>query len=231
MRTQRDYYEILGVSDSATPEEIKKIYRKLAVKYHPDKNPGNKEAEAKFKEISEAYYVLSDAKRRAQYDQIRRFGGTYSGSFAGSQGFDFEELLRSFRTGGRTSSRRYSAFEDIFSDIFGRFNTGDFRSAGQGSFRTHGPGMYEYSYDDEDSGPDVQMESQSADIYVNLRISQDKAKKGGQVTFHTPEGKTLSVKIPPRTKDGQKLRLKRQGRLCPACQHEGDLILQIKIKD
>jgi DnaJ-class molecular chaperone len=68
-----------------------------------------------------------------------------------------------------------------------------------------------------------------ADIVVNLKISREKADKGGQVTFRSPEGKTISVKIPPKTKLGQKLRLTRQGRLCPSCNHEGDLILQIKV--
>ena len=100
---KKDYYEILGVERSASDEEIKKAYRKQAVKYHPDKNPGSgkQAAEAKFKEISEAYYVLSDAKRRAQYDQMRKFGGGYSGNFAGAQGFNFEDLLRQFSSGGR----------------------------------------------------------------------------------------------------------------------------------
>ena len=116
---QKDYYKILGVSEKATPEEIKKAYRKLAVKYHPDKNPSNvKEAETKFKEISEAYYVLSDEKRRGQYDQMRRFGGGVGTNFAGAQGFDFEDLLRQFSGQGRRRSGRYSAFGDIFEDLF-----------------------------------------------------------------------------------------------------------------
>jgi len=120
---QKDYYQVLGVGESASADEIKKIYRKLAVKYHPDKNPDNpKQAEARFKEISEAYYVLSDSKRRAQYDQMRKLGaGGYQGNFAGAQGFNFEDLLRQFQGGGgghARSSGRYSAFSDIFGDIF-----------------------------------------------------------------------------------------------------------------
>ena len=76
MPAQKDYYKVLGVAENATADVIKKEYRKLAVKYHPDKNPDNpKQSEAKFKEISEAYYILSDEKRRAQYDQMRKYGG------------------------------------------------------------------------------------------------------------------------------------------------------------
>ena len=71
---KRDYYEVLGVSKSASDDEIKKAYRKLAVKYHPDKNPGDKEAEAKFKEINEAHDVLSDKQKRARYDQFGHAG-------------------------------------------------------------------------------------------------------------------------------------------------------------
>ena len=118
---QKDYYQILGVPENVSADELKKVYRKLAVKYHPDKNPDNpKQAEARFKEISEAYYILSDEKRRAQYDQMRKFGGGYQGNFAGAQGFNFEDLLRQFQGGGGRgrSSGRYSAFSDIFGDLF-----------------------------------------------------------------------------------------------------------------
>ncbi len=91
MAEKRDYYEVLGVSKSATPDELKKAYRKLAIKYHPDKNPGDKEAEEKFKEAAEAYDVLSDPKKRQQYDQFghsmgqQGFGG--AGGFGGFGGF------------------------------------------------------------------------------------------------------------------------------------------------
>lgn len=223
---QKDYYQLLGVSETASAEEIKKVYRKLAVKYHPDKNPENpKQAEAKFKEISEAYYVLSDEKRRAQYDQIRKFGGGMHGNFAGAQGFDFEDLLRQFASGGRgRSSGRYSAFSDIFGDIFSGGGATHYYASG-----TPRQGFYGVGQEDDENAEEAARES--ADVVVNLKISKKKAKDGGSVTFRTPEGQTLSVKIPAGIKEGQKLRLARQGRVCPTCQHPGDLILQIKVSD
>ena len=100
MADKRDYYEVLGVSRNASPEEIKKVYRKLALQYHPDRNPNDKEAEAKFKEAAEAYAVLSDREKRSQYDQ---FGHSLGGR--GFQGFEgFEDS--------------FSVFGDIFGDIF-----------------------------------------------------------------------------------------------------------------
>lgn len=235
MAGQKDYYKVLGVSESATPDEMKKVYRKLAVKYHPDKNPGNKEAEAKFKEISEAYYILSDEKRRKQYDTMRKFGGGaqgFQGNYAGAQGFDFEELLRQFSGGGRgrASGGRYSAFSDIFSDLFGG-------GGGGGQFKFYssgGPGRQQFyqagpGYDEEDYESVARAEP--ADVTVALRISKKKAREGGSVTFRTPEGKTISVKIPSGTRTGQKLRLSRQGRECAACHHPGDLILNIQVEE
>lgn len=212
----KDYYEILGVPETAAPEEIKKVYRKLALRYHPDKNPGNKGAEEKFKEISGAYYVLIDPKRRAEYDQMRRLGGSSPGDFAGAQGFDFEELLKQFSGRGRSRSAGdpYSGFSDIFEDLFSGSGPKGFR-------QSRGPGGTIYQYDEEPA---------RVDVYVNLRISNEKAKKGGRVAFRTPEGKTISVAIPPNTREGQKLKLTRQGRLCPACRHEGDILLQVELK-
>lgn len=221
MSAQKDYYKILGVSESASDDEIKKVYRKLAVKYHPDKNPGNKEAEAKFKDISAAYYVLSDPKRKREYDQIRKFGGAQASNFAGAQGFNFEDLLRQFGSGGggRQQARgsQYSAFGDIFEDLFSG-------SRGGGGFRQYTTGSRDYY-----PGGQTEPQEPDADVIVNLRISREKAEKGGEVTFRSPEGKTISVKIPPQSRTGQKLRLTRQGRICSTCNHEGDLILQLKV--
>lgn len=111
MASKRDYYEVLGVDKSATPDAIKKAYRKLAMQYHPDRNPGDKEAEEKFKEINEAYEILSDEDKRSQYDQFGhaafdQTAGGYGGGFSGFTGF----------SGGD--------YSDIFGDIFNMFGGG-----------------------------------------------------------------------------------------------------------
>ncbi|MDP4281638.1 MAG: molecular chaperone DnaJ [Bacteroidota bacterium] len=112
---KRDYYEILGISKTATPEELKKAFRKMALKYHPDKNPGNKEAEEKFKEAAEAYEVLSDAEKRQRYDQFGHAGVGNGSGFSGfGGGMSIDEIFRHFGDifGG-------GGFEDPFSSFFG----------------------------------------------------------------------------------------------------------------
>ncbi len=120
MAEKRDYYEVLGVSKTATPEEIKKAYRKKAIEYHPDKNPGNKETEEKFKEAAEAYEVLSNPEKRSRYDQLGHagVGGAASGGFSG---------------GGMSMEDIFSQFGDIFGGHFGGFGFGGFGGGG----RTH----------------------------------------------------------------------------------------------
>ncbi|MBN1521250.1 MAG: molecular chaperone DnaJ, partial [Candidatus Aureabacteria bacterium] len=127
MANKRDYYDILGVSRNASKEDIKKAYRKLAIQYHPDKNQGNKEAEEKFKEVSEAYEILSDDRKRATYDQFGHAGvggmggfGTGFGGFGG--GIDLEEALRMFTGEFGAGS--------IFEDLFGGFGTSTRRRRG-----------------------------------------------------------------------------------------------------
>ena len=113
---KRDYYEVLGVAKDASEEDIKKAYRKLAKKYHPDMNPGDKNAEAKFKEASEAYAILSDAEKRHQYDQ---FGFSAFDGSGGFGGFDFNS----------------ADFGDIFGDLFGDFFGGGRRGPANGPMK------------------------------------------------------------------------------------------------
>ena len=110
MAEKRDYYEVLGVAKNANADEIKKAYRKAAIKYHPDKNPGDKEAEEKFKEAAEAYDVLSNPEKRARYDQFGHAGmsgaaGGGAGGFGGFGGGGFESGLRGLRSRVRRNSK------------------------------------------------------------------------------------------------------------------------------
>ena len=109
-----DYYEQLGVAKNASADDIKKAYRKLAIKYHPDKNPGNKEAEEKFKEISAAYEVLSDPDKRARYDQFGHEAYTSSGSGAGGGGANAQDIFNAFFGGGGFGGGGGFSFEDLF---------------------------------------------------------------------------------------------------------------------
>lgn len=213
---KKDYYSILGVGEDASDAEIKKTYRKLALKYHPDKNPGDKAAEEKFKDISEAYYTLGDAKRRKEYDRIRKMGG-YTGDFSSAQGFDFSEFLKQFGGGGGGFSRG-SAFGDIFGDIFsGRGGRG-------------GGGYTTYYYSDAGGAAGGGQTRVDTDVKATLPVPRDLAKKGGEAKFRLSGGRMITLKVPKAVKDGQKMRLRGQGDKCPCCDHKGDLIVTIKIK-
>ncbi|MCX7717018.1 MAG: molecular chaperone DnaJ [Candidatus Sumerlaeaceae bacterium] len=156
------FYNILGVSESASQEEIKRAYRQLAKKYHPDKNRGNKRAEERFKQISEAYNVLSDPAKRAQYDEMRRgfrrgAGATHAWGTTGggAQGFSFEDL------GG------FSGFQDVFEEIFRRSQSRRTRAAGDWDFSSFG----------ED---DTRSEGErGADLEISISIPFATAMQGG----------------------------------------------------
>jgi DnaJ-class molecular chaperone len=219
-----DYYEVLGVKEDASDAEIKKTYRKLAVKYHPDKNPGDKKAEETFKAISEAYYSLGDKKRRAKYDNMRKMGG-FDGNFSSDQGFDFSEFIKHFGGGGGGGSRggfsSGSPFGDIFGDVF---------SSQRGASR--GNGGHTYYYSSGGGMRDAQEGAQEVDtdVRAELPVPVDLAKKGGEAKFKLSSGKNITLKIPKGTLNAQKMRLRGQGNKCPCCSHKGDLIVSIKVK-
>lgn len=128
---RKDYYSVLGIREDASTDEIKRAFRELAKKYHPDRNPGNRRAEERFKEINEAHEVLADPKKRARYDQFRRFGAG-----AATEGVPFDEFMRGARGGTQAqgAGSDFSDFSDFFSQFFDRrdwFRQGD-RGAGRG---------------------------------------------------------------------------------------------------
>lgn len=215
--SKKDFYSILGVARSASPEEIKKAYRKLAMQYHPDKNPGDKKAEEKFKEISEAYDTLSDTKKREMYDQFghagaQGFGGA-GGPFGGAGGG-----FGGFGGAGRSQAGG-DPFQDIFGDVFG-----DIFGAGRG------PGA---------GGPRTRrQQSKGTDLRYTLNISFEDSALGCEkvISFmrqrgNKEESAKLSVNVPAGVKEGQRLKLAGEGDAAPGGGSPGDLYVIVNIQD
>jgi len=206
---EKDYYKILNVGKKAGQEEIKNAYRRFAFKYHPDKNPGNEEkAGEMFKDVQEAYYVIGDKKRRAQYDSFREGGASSRGGFADFAGFDFEDILR--RAGTRTG--KGGPFGDFGFDF----------SGGEDGIYT------EYRYAPH-KDIHAERDGYETETSASLGIPRELALTGGEAVFGY-NGDKITLKIAPRTKNGQRMRLKKRGRRCPCCGHREDLIIRLDIR-
>ncbi|WP_447948988.1 DnaJ C-terminal domain-containing protein [Microbacterium aurum] len=213
----KDFYKVLGVSKDISEADLKKAYRKLARQYHPDSTQGDPAKEAKFKEISEAYSVLSDKDQREEYDQIRAMGSggaRFQAPGAGGAG-GFEDVFSRFGGGSRGSSYQSADFDDLFA-MFGQQQGGGFGSGrfGQstGGFRGFG-------------GP-----QRGADVTARTTLDFRTAVKGETITLAGEDGKPFKVKIPAGVADGQKIRLRGRGRPSPDGGEPGDIVVQVKVR-
>jgi molecular chaperone DnaJ len=206
----KDFYKILGVAKDASDADIKKAYRKLARQYHPDTNSGDTAAEKKFKDISEAYSVLSDTDERQQYDAIRAMGGgaRFAPHGAGSTANGgFEDLFGGLFTGG--GGRQSGGFSTAggvppeFADLFG------------GGFGG-GPAGYQ------------RAPQKGADRTASTSISFAGSIRGTTIGLREPDGDVIDVRVPAGIKDGQKVRVRGKGQYGPA--GNGDLLVTVNVK-
>lgn len=211
---EKDFYAVLGVSKDVSEADLKKKYRKLARQYHPDSNPGDAKAEAKFKEISEAHTVLADPEMRKEYDQIRAMGsGARFTSGHGGQPGGFEDVFGGMfgnggAGGGRRASYQQGGFEDLLGGMFGGGgfgqSTGGFRGAG---------------------GP-----SRGRDLVATTELDFITAVHGDTITLQPAGAKPIKVKIPAGVSDNQKIRLKAKGEASIDGGDAGDLVITITVR-
>jgi DnaJ-class molecular chaperone len=217
----KDPYDALGVKADASQDEIKRAYRKLAKKYHPDSTGGDRAKENRFKEITAAYDVLGDPDKRAQYDAMRR-SGFYPGQsgIPGGAGFDLGDLFAQFFGSGAASrgprgNVQYRVYRggtptDVFPEEFADF-FGSEHVAGSAPKRRRPARQSEHKVRAADGSTLIQR---GADIFSEVRLRLDQAILGGSVEVPTVTGKA-SVRIPPGTSSGVKLRLRSQGAIGP----------------
>ena len=208
----KDFYATLGVSKDASDADVKKAYRKLARTHHPDQNPGDEAAEKKFKEISEAYAVLSDPQERQEYDAIRAMGGGARFSApGGAGGGGFEDVFGGMFGGGGGPRTTQSGpdLSDLFSGMFGG-------AAGQ----TGGFG---------DTGYARPRPTKGADRTATTTISFRGSIQGTTVSLRAADGETIEVKIPKGIRDGQKVRARGKG--APGAAGRGDLLVTVHVRE
>ncbi|MGB2927075.1 MAG: J domain-containing protein [Limnothrix sp.] len=210
MNNLRNHYEILGIPRNASGDEIKQAFRRLARRYHPDVNPGDKVAEEKFKDINEAYEILSDDTRRAQYDQFSRaVNNKYS-----RPGFS--------RNPNRNKRNDFSQFANIGS--VNPFSERDPQESQQANTRVRNG-----NYDDYRPGTTKTSKvatsppSSKRDVEARLTLPLEKAYRGGRERIRLEDGRSLEVEMPPHMVDGQRIRLRNQGI------NGGDLYLKITV--
>ena len=217
----RDYYEILGVSKDASSEEIKKVYRRLARQYHPDLNPGNKEAEEKFKTIGEAYEILSDSSRRSQYDQFSRYW--QQNGFAGNKqtpkpkGWDSRANARSSQ---EVDPSQFNDFESFVNQVIGVSNRKEPKNS-PGNTSTSDP--FRTPRTKVAYTVNTPPRSTRRDIEARLTLPLEKAYQGGNERIRLEDGRSLEVTMPPAMVTGQTIRLRNQGI------SGGDLYLKITV--
>ena len=213
----KDYYQTLGVNKSATGDEIKKAFRKLAVKYHPDRNPGNKVAEEKFKEISEAYEILFDPEKRQKYDQFGQYWQQ-----AGQGGWPGQGSARNVDFGGFDFSQ-YSTFEDFINELIGGFSASS-STQGRSYYRSPGgPTEFGSNYGGFDG---FGAETRGADRETTLKLTFAEAFNGVQKRLNLGN-EVIDVRIPAGAKQGSRVRIRGKGQPSPINQQRGDLYLKV----
>ena len=237
----KDFYAILGVSKDVDAKELKKKYRKLAREWHPDAKPGDKAAEQKFKDIGEAYAVLSDPEQRKQYDAVRAMGGgarftAGAGGPGGAGGFE-DIFSQMFGGAGGAQNVRFSTGSGgmggvDLEDLLGAFGGGGFQGGGQGGFPGGGQGFpggaQGFPGGFQGGGRGRSMKGQ--DVEARTTIDFRAAATGDTVTLSKPDGGRITTRIPAGVKDGQKIRLRGKGMPSPVQGGEaGDMILHVTV--
>lgn len=210
----KDYYAILGVSKAADADEIKKAFRRLARKYHPDMNPGDRQAEAKFKEVNEAHEVLSDPENRRRYDQFgqywRQAGTGADPSARGGNPFSTSADFDGFEFG------QYGSFDDFINAMLGRMGT-EGRGTRQSTYRTA-------------TGAGFDSTASGLDSEATITLTLSEAFRGTQKRLALSNGEEFEVRIPAGAKVGSRIRVRGKGQLSPHyTTQRGDLYLTVEI--